>query len=102
MMGTYEQAIKNAERWLHIMIESGITDVSIVHHERDPFDSNWLFVFRHELTGCTCKLFIHGLTDDEAAKVIMPPKTYWCGSSTAEPALSNFLKDGFTIRIVEA
>jgi hypothetical protein len=106
--GTFEQASQVAEEWLEAMQRGGIQDVALYATCYEPKDNvcgqgvgYWTFQFEHRVTGVVATLETHGLTPEEFRERIYPPKIYWNGSSSANPEVGDFLKDGYSVRIVK-
>jgi hypothetical protein len=96
--GNLEQATKNAKEWLDSIHESGISEVSM-SFEGQLEDGDYVFRFKHWVTGKENTLEIHGFTREECSKFIFSPRVYWNGSSTANPEIKDWIADGFKCRI---
>ena len=94
---TYRTARSHAERWLARMQADGFTDVELLASSDEEREGRWSFSFRHSVTGVSVTLEVAGI-DDVAAyerRHVFAPRTYWNGSSTADPKLEDFAAPGF-------
>lgn len=83
--GSFKQAMENAKtNWLN-HINKLFPEVVMSEEENYDNDGRWRFNFTHTVTGKTCILDIHGLTNEECSKLIFQPKVYWNGSSCSSP-----------------
>lgn len=98
---TYETALKNAMAWLLNMEKQHITGVFIVASDGPNAQGMWVFTFRHNVTGKTALLEIHGIDNLDAylKQNVFHPRVYWNGSSSGEPKLTDFLRQGYEICI---
>lgn len=96
--GTLEEATKIAESFLKGCKEEGIEDVEFKHVE-DNTTENFVFVFTHAVTGVEVELKTHGFSPEQRDKFIFSPRVYWNGSSTANPQISDFLREGYSFRV---
>ena len=94
-------AADNAVKWLSTMILNGICDVQVNLEGKELNDNRWRFDFKHKITGVIKELDMHGFTEDEIKLMTFPPRTYWDGSSCVEPTNEDFLKTGYSLRIVK-
>lgn len=97
--GTFEQARKNAYKWLKSIREE-YPEVRMTTHEQKTNDGDWIFNFRHMVTMKTAKLVIHGFTKKECDEFIFHPRVYWNGSSTADPKIEDWLTDEYKYRVL--
>lgn len=98
--GTFEQALRNAQRWLKD-IRREYPEVTMTTNEyRDGPNGNWNFQFTHGVTKKQANLDIHGFTDKECKGFVFHPRVYWNGSSTADPKIEDWLTDKYTYRIL--
>lgn len=87
-----------AHRWLTRMHDSGLVDVELMPDPTyDAASGRWTFSYRHKVTGVVCLLQTHGITDLRAyaAEHVFTPRQYWCGSSSADPKLEDWLAPGW-------
>jgi hypothetical protein len=96
--GTYAQAVINAEEWHNRILEE-FPEVEMSEGELAEEDGNWIFYFRHKITGKSAMLEIHGYTESECEKFLFRPRIYWNGSSTDDPSIEDWLTDEFTYKI---
>jgi hypothetical protein len=93
---TEARARERAVTWLGKMQAEGMTGVELLDGS-EPRDGRWLYTFRHEVTGATATLEMHGI-DSVAAyerQHIFAPRVYWNGSSCSDPCLEDFAAPGF-------
>jgi hypothetical protein len=77
----------------------GLLEVELLPDAKVFPHGRWEYTFRHSVTGKTAKLDTHGFTVDEMRAFTFSPRTYWNGSSTSFPAISDFKTDEFNYRI---
>lgn len=97
--GTFEQALKNANKWLEMMNED-FPEVTMSTEENRLSDGDWEFIFTHGVTNKKALLQIHGFTKEECEKFVFHPRVYWNGSSTSEPEVEDWLTDDFKCRTI--
>lgn len=94
---THDVAKRNAYEWFYKpMQEQGFKHVE-VKDTGEERDGRWLFIFKHTITGIEVELEIHGIDNMDAYtdKYIFSPRVYWNGSSSGNPELENFARDGY-------
>jgi len=94
---THEVAKQNAYSWFYKpMLEQGFTDIKVEDTGKEQ-DGRWLFIFKHEVTGVSVELEIHGIDNlkNYEDEFIFTPRVYWNGSSSSNPELRDFKADGF-------
>jgi hypothetical protein len=96
--GTFEQAEKNAKKWLESIYQNGFLEVEMSFSKKEE-DGNFIFNFKHNVTRKIVQLEIHGFTDKECEEFLFYPRVYWNGSSCADPKTEDWLEDGFKYRI---
>lgn len=96
--GNFENAKKWANEWLE-NIRKHCPEIEMRFVEKTD-SGNFLFKFRHPVTGVEASLETHGFTEEEYHSFTFPPRVYWNGSSTAEPKAEDWLKEGFSLRFV--
>lgn len=94
---TAERARLVAEEWLARIHAEGITEVELLGLGTPDGEGRWRFGFRHLVTGVIAELVTPGIDDWEAftKKHIFGTRTYWNGSSSAEPRLSDWEAEGY-------
>jgi hypothetical protein len=107
---TYETAREKAIGWhKRLTHDDGMRDIVLLPDGdgRAAPDGRWVFTFRHQVTGKEIDLEVDGVDhmDAYAKERLFTPRTYWNGSSTAEPDLEDFAVRGFemvkTFRVIE-
>lgn len=99
--GTAEQARKNAQAWLDtIHNELGLRCVTMTLEHCQPPDGRYTFNFHHPVTGVTVQLKLDGLTEAEMEELLFRPRSYWNGSSCAEPQVKDWAADGYQHTVV--
>lgn len=95
--GTLKQAEANAKCWLKDIHDKGLTDV--VMTKGVDRDGLFVFNFKHPITGVVVHLDTHGFTDEECQEFTFSPRVYWNGSSTANPKIEDWAKEGFRYKV---
>lgn len=98
--GTLEQAEINAKGWLEYIHEEGFLDVEMFFVAQYEFNGYYLFHFKHKVTQKIATLEIHGFTEEECTKFVLPPPVYWNGSHTGNEKIEDWLEEGFKFKIV--
>jgi len=98
--GTLEQAKINAENWLKAIKANICVDDLEMTFVKQYEDGDFLFEFKHLITGKVATLVTHGFTEEECKKFTQYPRVYWEGSSTADPKLEDWLADGYKYKVV--
>jgi hypothetical protein len=98
---TEGQARVEAERWLAMMREDGITHIELSPTVDPGYEpGQWAFSFRHTVTGVIVRLVTHGIDDTEAYRRdghIFEPRVYWNESSTGNPEVEQWAAPGFEV-----
>lgn len=97
--GTFEQALKNAKKWLD-RIQEEFGDVIMSEEENYDGEGRWRFEFVHLITCKVAYLDIHGFTEEECDKFVFYPRTYWQGSSTSDPCPDDWAGNGYKYKYV--
>ena len=97
---TEAKARERAEVWLGKMHGEGMTDVELLDGTQlgvAEQGGRWRFTFRHQVTGVTATLDMHGIDPVDAyeREHVFAPRVYWNGSSCSDPALEDFAAPGF-------
>lgn len=93
---THAKALERALGWLKNLKAEGMTDI-IMWDTKEETDGRWKFIFHHKITKVDVELETHGIDDLDAYQKehIFAPRVYWNGSSTGEPELEQWAKEGF-------
>lgn len=95
---TYAQAEVNAQEWLEQMKGNSLIDIELLLPGTESGPGRWTFMFRHRVTNVSVPLEIHGITGKAFTAMQWPPRTYWNGSSVADPELNHFAAPGYVAR----
>jgi hypothetical protein len=97
--GTIDESLVIANEFLEIIHNEGLLEVELLPDAKVFPHGRWEYTFRHSVTGKTATLDTHGFTVDEMSAFTFSPRTYWNGSSTSCPVISDFITDEFSYRV---
>lgn len=94
---TYDEARREAARWLERMHAHGLRDVVPVKPDGVCEEGRWRFGFLHAVTGVVVYLETPGIDDYDAYRKerIWDPRVYWNKSSCSDPQLEDWAAPGF-------
>lgn len=94
---THEMAVEHCRNWfLKPMLDAGFEDIEFTDTGKYE-EGRWVFEFKHLITGVVVEAEVHGISplSEYKKENIFTPRTYWKGSSCADPEIKDFAKEGF-------